>query len=430
MAGRDTLTGTRIRERRTISGLKQADLARQVGISASYLNLIEHNRRRIGGKLLLDIAAVLEVEPQTITEGAEAALIAALREAGEGGGMEKSEAERVEEFAGRFPGWAETLAAVHRRVNALERTVESLSDRMAHDPQLATSLHEVLSTAASIRATASILAETPDLETPQRDRFHTNMHLDSRRLSESAKTLVEFLDADPENAGAATAQEEVEAWLSEAAHDLPFLENGLGEVESLLREAPLKTEAARRMARTVLERLQVDAQALPLAQLRQGLETHGFDPAHLAQVFAVPAATVLRRLAMVPEAQSGLIVADRTGTLIFRKHVDGFETPRFGSACTLWPLFDVLSQPGMLMRIPLLQVGRAQKAFESYAIAEPVAARGYNRAPLYQATMLVRAGPERDIARAVGVTCRVCAQRACPGRREPSILSSTMPETL
>ena len=73
---RDTLTGSRIRERRSIAGMRQADLARQVGISASYLNLIEHNRRRIGGKLLLDIAQVLGVEPSMLTQGAEAALIA------------------------------------------------------------------------------------------------------------------------------------------------------------------------------------------------------------------------------------------------------------------------------------------------------------------------------------------------------------------
>lgn len=37
------LTGGRIRERRIALALRQVDLARQVGISASYLNLIEHN---------------------------------------------------------------------------------------------------------------------------------------------------------------------------------------------------------------------------------------------------------------------------------------------------------------------------------------------------------------------------------------------------
>ncbi len=55
---------------------------REIGISAIYLNLIEHNRRRIGGKTAVEHAAAsLEVEPQWLTEGAEAALIATLREA-------------------------------------------------------------------------------------------------------------------------------------------------------------------------------------------------------------------------------------------------------------------------------------------------------------------------------------------------------------
>ena len=102
---RDSLTGSRIRERRLISGLRQADLAKQIGISASYLNLIEHNRRRIGGKLLLNIARVLGVEPSMLTEGAEAALIATLREAAADAGAVQAETDRADEFAGRFPGW-------------------------------------------------------------------------------------------------------------------------------------------------------------------------------------------------------------------------------------------------------------------------------------------------------------------------------------
>jgi len=184
--GRDTLTGSRIRERRSIAGLRQAELARRVGISASYLNLIEHNRRRIGGKLLVDIARVLSVEPSMLSEGAEAALIATLREAAVDAMAVVAETDRADEFAGRFPGWAEVLAAGHRRIASLERTVETLSDRLTHDPHLAASLHEVLSTAAAIRSTASILAETGELEVEWRDRFHRNLNEDSRRLSERA----------------------------------------------------------------------------------------------------------------------------------------------------------------------------------------------------------------------------------------------------
>ena len=98
MAG-DSLTGSRIRERRLMLGLRQADLARDVGISASYLNLIEHNRRRIGGKLLVTLANVLGVEPSILTDGVEATLVASLREAAAEARTPAVEIDRVDEFA-------------------------------------------------------------------------------------------------------------------------------------------------------------------------------------------------------------------------------------------------------------------------------------------------------------------------------------------
>ena len=67
---RSAFAGSRIRERRVALGLRQAEVALRAGISGSYLNLIEHNRRRIGGKVLLNIAAALETDPGALAEGA------------------------------------------------------------------------------------------------------------------------------------------------------------------------------------------------------------------------------------------------------------------------------------------------------------------------------------------------------------------------
>ena len=103
---RSALTGTRIRERRTMLGIKQADLARMAEISPSYLNLIEHNRRRIGGKLLTRIARSLSVEVSVLTQGAEANLIDQLGEAAAAHPEVEAEVQRIDEFVGRFPGWA------------------------------------------------------------------------------------------------------------------------------------------------------------------------------------------------------------------------------------------------------------------------------------------------------------------------------------
>ncbi len=56
---RGSLTGTRIRARRALHGMRQADLARLIGVSPSYLNLIEHNRRRVSPALIQSIARAL-----------------------------------------------------------------------------------------------------------------------------------------------------------------------------------------------------------------------------------------------------------------------------------------------------------------------------------------------------------------------------------
>ncbi|MEL6619475.1 MAG: short-chain fatty acyl-CoA regulator family protein [Pseudomonadota bacterium] len=425
---RDALTGSRIRERRTISGLKQADLARQIGISASYLNLIEHNRRRIGGKLLLDIATALKVEPAALTEGAEAALIAALREAAEKDRMPAAERDRAEEFAGRFPGWAEALASAHRRIGQLERTVETLSDRLSYDPELAASMHEVLSTAAAIRSTASILAEDTQISPEWLDRFHANIDADSRRLADSSKALVGFLDAETGEAMlSATPQEEVEAFL--AAHDYDVAKLITDAKDELLDDAPqLSSVAARRVGRTVLNRIEADVATLPESRLRAAVADHGAAPVALAAACAAPLPLVMRRLALMPDLGCGLVVADRAGSLLFRKSVRGFAIPKQGAACPLWPLFQVMGQPGQALGQRVRMPGHEGAVFDCFATAETVGPVALNAPPLVEATMLIVPVPhpeDRPETKpvALGPSCRICPRRECAGRREPSILS-------
>lgn len=431
---RDTLTGSRIRERRAIKGLRQADLARQVGISPSYLNLIEHNRRRIGGKLLVDIAEVLGVEPSMLTEGAEAALISTLREAAAEAGIAMAETDRAEEFAGRFPGWAEVVAWSHRRITSLERTVETLSDRLTHDPRLAASLHEVLSTAAAIRSTASILAETGELEPEWRDRFHKNLNEDSARLANSSKALVNYLDdteAGDDRRGA--PQEEVEAFMAANGHHFPALEAGGADPDALVAAAPeLTGRAARQVARAVLDQYLADAGAMPLEPFAQAVRERGLDPLALAEAFDTDLPAVFRRIATLPEAtlpgEVGLVICDASGSILFRKAIAGFALPRHGEACPLWPLFTALNRPLVPIRRRVSQLGRTVAEFDCLAVAWPDGQPGFERDPLYRSIMLilpVRPGEEvaATTAQPVGGTCRVCPRSGCEARREPSILS-------
>jgi len=150
------MTGSRIRERRLDQGLRQADVAEAAGISASYLNLIEHNKRRIGGKLLSHLAQALDISAAALSQGADAGVLDGMQAAAARGGH-KVETDRAEDLATRFPGWAGLIAAQDSRIDTLEGEMRMLRDRMTHDPALADALHNVITAVTAIQATAGIL---------------------------------------------------------------------------------------------------------------------------------------------------------------------------------------------------------------------------------------------------------------------------------
>ncbi|MFW2587833.1 helix-turn-helix domain-containing protein [Sagittula sp. SSi028] len=428
---RDTLTGSRIRERRISQGMRQADLARSAGISASYLNLIEHNRRRIGGKLLLEIAQALGVDSAALSEGAGAALIAGLREAASDVPQAGAEVDRVDEFAGRFPGWAAAMLAMRDRVTQLERSVQVLTDRMTHDPQLAASLHEMLSTVTAIRSAASILAEPGEIDAEWQARFHRNIYEDSARLTETSRGLVTYLEADnAEATETGTPQEELDGVLERAGHHIPELERGSPVEEAATRLGSGISRAAQVLLRDWLQRYAEDAEALPIEELQPHLAQAGPDPLDLSQALGEAPVRVMRRLAAMPPEvlpdPVGLAICDASGVLIYRKPLPDFPMPRFGAACPLWPLYAALSRPYALLATELQALDRAGATLRVEAQATPAGPLVANSDPLFRSHMLVRRAPSgaADPLR-VGVTCRLCPKPDCPARREPSILSTS-----
>ena len=424
------LTGSRIREKRVALGIRQADLAKKAGISASYLNLIEHNRRRIGGKLLLDIAAILEVEPTILSEGAGAALIASLREVASG--MEaEPELDRVDEFAGRFPGWAGLLAQCGTRIFALERMVETLSDRMTHDPHLATSLHEMLTNVTAIHSASAILSEPEDVSPQWQARFHRNIHEDSARLADAARGLAAYLDKEgDETHHAGTPYEEFDKALNAAAHHIPECETVQDPGAALERLGTGLSSPARALLKNWLERYAADAGKLPLPRLEKALRNTGVDTAELAQTLDAPPALIMRRLATLPDGilseTIGLAVCDASGVLRYRKPLPDFPMPRFGAACPLWPLYQALNRPGVLLSRSVIHPGQAGTGLWAEAVAEP-RSLAHNDAAQYDAYMLLRRHPGNASPppQPVGVACRICPRESCNGRSEPSILGGS-----
>ncbi|WP_339112251.1 short-chain fatty acyl-CoA regulator family protein [Thioclava sp. GXIMD2076] len=448
---RAALTGTRIRERRMALGMKQADLAQRIGMSAAYVNLIEHNRRRVADPLLVQIAEALEVETLALAEGAEGALFDNLREAAASLPTEAAsparavssplaapvaELDRIEEFVGRFPGWAALLSDRQRQITGLNRLVEQLSERLSEDPFLIDGLHEVISAVTSLRSTAAILTDEPQIEPEWQARFLQTISGESLRLSGAAEALVGYLDSQ---SGADLAQsgpfEQMEAWLRERDWHVAELEaDPAAGIDAIVTGArSLASEAARALVRNWLGLMREDIRALPMAALEAALARHGLAPGAIATDLGVPAGLVLRRLAQLPAGhvhapELGLVICDASGAIIFRRPCTGFALPRYGAGCGLWPIYEALRQPMQPLRHDVEIAGRVSQSFATYSIAVPQAAgQGFGQPLVLHSHMLIvplspalASGPRRPI----GVTCRICPRTACTARREPSILGT------
>ncbi|SDZ22615.1 transcriptional regulator, XRE family [Jannaschia faecimaris] len=396
-------------------GLKQAGVAATVGISPSYLNLIEHNRRAIGGALLTRLADALGTDRAALAEDGDAALIEGVRNAGAVGKIDAEALSEAATLTQRHPAWARLIVAQAEALAAQARTVEALSDRLSHDPTLADAMHEMLSTVSVVRSTASILAQTPEIDANWLRRFLANLDSDSRRLADGVEAVMALFDGRATQGGERLLPSEiVSRFLDDAGHRFAALEEqGATAVASLV--APIADPAARALAADVLRGDAEDAARLPRALVEAAEQ-----PDDLIAAAGGDLALVLRRLGVVDPGR-GLVVCDASGALLRRKPVAGFALPVMGAGCPLWPLYATFAQPGHPMTTVIETPDGA--GWRVHAVAEAVTPPGFGQAPVLQATMLLTRSRSAGAGLPVGPGCRVCPRADCAARREPSVLS-------
>ncbi|MEM8755645.1 MAG: helix-turn-helix transcriptional regulator, partial [Pseudomonadota bacterium] len=197
-------TGLRIREKRRELGVKQNALAARVGVSAAYLNLIESNKRGVGGALLAAIGKELGLTLDQLDGTAERRLRETLEEMArdpELAAPDLSEARpgATEEYIARYPAWARLTARLHGKWREATETAEAMSDRLSHDPALSAAVHAMLTEITALRSTSEILAEPdrperPEMDAAQRRRFEQIMFEQSSRLAETGAALAAYFD--------------------------------------------------------------------------------------------------------------------------------------------------------------------------------------------------------------------------------------------
>jgi len=229
--------GHRIRRRREELGLTQARLAQRGGISASYLNLIEHDRRTPGGGLLRRLAEALELDPQALSGAEESRLVGELAEAAADPALAETgfDAREAERLVAAAPQSARALLALYRAHRDLAGQVADLSERMDRDPFLADASHQILTLITAIRSFSEILRDYEDLEAAQRQRFLAGMVSESEKLTQVAQEMFDFLGGQAAASRLPSPEAEVDDLIADNRNHFPPLETAAEDLRRWLR---------------------------------------------------------------------------------------------------------------------------------------------------------------------------------------------------
>ncbi|SEH68269.1 helix-turn-helix domain-containing protein [Paracoccus alkenifer] len=188
--------GIRIRRQRMDRGISQAGLARMVGISSSYLNLIENSKRDVGGALLLRIAEHLQLDIDSLSGDQEQKTLQNVQEMLNDPVLQGLDFGHTDfrDLLARFPEVAQALIRLHRMGAEAMAEVEAFTNRFASDPLLGQMLHEVLNRLTGMRSSAEIIARVEDLSETDRHRFTAAINREAQELSTTMRGLVGYFD--------------------------------------------------------------------------------------------------------------------------------------------------------------------------------------------------------------------------------------------
>jgi hypothetical protein len=451
MAGAETrkvYAHTKLRRLRREHGFNQVELARELGISTSYLNQIEQNQRPLTAAVLLRITEVLGVEAEYFSEADQERMTTDLRSAlaDEACGTPPA-SEEIAEVARDYPDVARALVTLHRRYRDAAERVAALADP----------------------ADAATLAPAEPHD-EVRDFFYAH-HNHCARLDELAERTAAEMPTRPGRAADALAarladRHGVRVVEADAAHaadvrryepdsGLVYLSPKLSDgqrafqlatqlaflehkplLDSLAVNEHLSSQDSVTLARIGLANYFAGALLMPYTAFHAAAGELRYDIELLQARFGVGFETVCHRLSTLQRVGRrgvpfSFLRVDRAGNISKRQSATDFHFSRLGGTCPLWTVYEAFSAPGRV----LTQVAEMPDGKRYFWVARTVTRGGLgHNAPradfavalgceLRHAHQLVYAeGVVLDDPRAatpIGLGCRICERRDCAQRARP-----------
>jgi predicted transcriptional regulator/transcriptional regulator with XRE-family HTH domain len=437
--------GRTVRRLRTERSLSQQALATRLGISASYLNLIEHDQRAVTASLLIKLAETLGVDLRALSGNTERQLATGLREALTDpllGGDAVPEAE-IEALAGSSPAAARAVLALYRAWRVAredaggialpsgrrillpnEEARDFFDDRANHFPALE---HEAegLATALGVDAPSEMNHAIAERLRQLHGLTVTVGPLDGalRRYDPAVRRLFLSESLPRESRG------------FHMAFQLAMLE-ARAAVERVLAEAHPSSQEAGMLIRIGLLNYVAGALLMPYAAFRGTARALRHDMEAIAARFGVSYEQACHRLSTLQRSgERGVpfffLRVDPAGNVSKRFSAAGFPFARYGGSCPRWVVHTAFTQPGA-MRVQVAELPDGA-AYLCFARAIPRAATRWGQprpvhviamgcALMHAADVVYADGLDLDRAKVgIGLSCRLCDRPDCRSRAFPPL---------
>jgi predicted transcriptional regulator/transcriptional regulator with XRE-family HTH domain len=460
-------------------------MARRLGLSASYLNLIEHDQRPLTAKLARRLSEALQVGIVAFSETESGRLANDVAEALADpvfGGRVIAQ-EEIRDGVGASAALGRALLDLYRAYRTAREQVDSLGEEMRNREVLAGINYEFRGIVAAMRSLAEILRDNPDLDLETRRRFTEIIVEDSKRLvplfggllerdarvaapSDQRPPTEDVADFLLTNSGYFGELEEaadaVRATLGDGtlAHDGDLSETlslearrsaaakGLATkrcgavIERCADGVRWASEEARAAAGSALADYVAAAILMPYDAFLRAARDLRHDIERLQRRFGVGFEQVCRRLTTLQRTGARgvpfyIVKVDMAGNVTWRLGSAGVRVPRFGGVCPLWNVHAAFLAPGVtraqLSRMPdgtaYFSFARAIRAEEPERAGSPRFSAielgcdaSFAREIVYADGLALEAGAA---AVPVGTTCRLCERADCPARVLPPLRQAT-----
>jgi predicted transcriptional regulator/transcriptional regulator with XRE-family HTH domain len=226
--------GSKVRRLRRDQGMAQVEMAKRLGISPSYLNLIEHNQRPLTLPLLLKLGQQFNVDLRSFSDNEDARLLAELTELlGEPLFREHDLGrDDLKQLVATSPSACHAMLSLFRGYRRAREDVRALAERVSDDTYLATSMHELRQLLATIRSFSEILHDYADLDDAQRRQIHEILVTESEKVTAhlDQMRLLKPDDALKAADGAASGMQEINDFLHDQRNHFPTLEQAAERV--------------------------------------------------------------------------------------------------------------------------------------------------------------------------------------------------------